>query len=104
MEVHLYHHIRYETSVNEKLDQILVLLQRLMAQGAKTMSALDDLKTQVGKTLGVEQSAITLIQGLATQLAAAKTDPVAVQALADQLSAQADTLAAAIAAVPAPPA
>lgn len=62
------------------------------------MADLNTLKTEVERTLTVEQSAITLIQGLASQLEAAKGDPVAIQALADQLNAQSSALAAAISA------
>lgn len=59
---------------------------------------LDDLTTEVTNATTVEQSAVTLIQGLAAQLAAAGTDPVKLQALHDQLVASDATLAAAIAA------
>lgn len=44
----------------------------------------------------VNQSAITLLDGLAKALEAAKNDPVAIQAIVDQLNAQQDALAAAV--------
>ncbi|WP_236674308.1 hypothetical protein [Paraburkholderia hospita] len=66
------------------------------------MSALDDLKAEVAATLTVEQSAVTLIQGIAAQLAAAlanQTNPdSALVDLTNQLTASADALAAAVAA------
>ncbi|WP_429565729.1 hypothetical protein [Paraburkholderia sp. MM6662-R1] len=74
------------------------------------MSALDDLKAEVAATITVEQSAVTLIQGIAAQLqaalaAAANPDPAIVD-LTNQLTASASALAAAVAAnpVPVPPA
>jgi len=57
---------------------------------------LTQLTAEVERDNTVDQSAITLINGLATQLEAAKGDPVAVQALADKLRAQSDALAAAV--------
>jgi len=72
---------------------ILALLSQTQKEVTMT---LDQLQAQVQQTTTVEQSAITLIQGLAAQLAAAATDPAKVQALADQLKASSDALAAAI--------
>jgi hypothetical protein len=43
-----------------------------------------------------ETAAINLLQSLATQLSAAKADPAAVQAIADQLNTNAAALAAAV--------
>jgi len=61
------------------------------------MSAqLDALTAQVAATITIEQSAILLIQGLAAQIEALKTDPAALQALSDSLKGSADTLAAAV--------
>jgi hypothetical protein len=86
--------------------QQTALLGALVA-GEQLMSAqLDALAAQVAQTETVEQSAITLIQGLAAQLAAVATDPAAVAALAARLNSSATALAAAITAntpTPAPP-
>lgn len=71
---------------------------RITARLDRNMALLDALTAQVAATTTVEQSAVTLIQGIAAQLSAAAGDPVAVQALADQLKAATDPLAAAIAA------
>jgi hypothetical protein len=58
---------------------------------------LSALQEQVRRNKEVEDSAATLIRGLADQLAAAKNDPQAVQDLADALRSSADNLAAAVA-------
>lgn len=59
---------------------------------------IDDLSTSVAHNTDVEESAITLIQGLAAQIAAAGTDPAALQALTDSLNAESTKLAEAVAA------
>lgn len=83
----------------------LLVLYTIQERGGKIMSALDDLTTQVAANTTVEGSAITLIQGLAAQLAAAGTDPTKLAALQSQLKTSADALAAAITAnTPAAPA
>ena len=82
-------------TINSKLDQLL-------AQGVKEMAALDDLTTQVTASVGAEQSAITLIQGLHAAILAAGTDPTKLAALTSQLATSQAALAAAVAANPAP--
>jgi hypothetical protein len=64
----------------------------------RIMSALSDLQAQVAQNTDAEQSAVTLIQGLADQLAkaVASDDSAALQQLSDQLSASVAPLAAAI--------
>ena len=57
---------------------------------------LDALTVKVQETTTVAQSAIALINGLATQIADLKDDPAALQALADSLGASSTALAAAI--------
>ena len=69
------------------------------------MAAIDDLTAQVAQNTSVEESAVTLINGLAAQLAAAGTDPAKLTALQTSLAASAKDLAAAITAnTPAAPA
>jgi len=71
-------------------------------------AALDALTAQVAATTTVEQSAITLIQGIAAQLAALvalNRYPGQLTALSDQLNASATALSAAVVAnTPVPPA
>jgi len=67
------------------------------------MASLDVLTAQVTANTDVEASAIQLLTNLSAALVAAKNDPVAVQALADQLKTSGDKLAAAVVAnTPAP--
>jgi len=60
------------------------------------MADLSVLTAQVTANTDVEASAIQLLNNLSTLLATIKTDPVAVQALADQLKTSGDKLAAAV--------
>ncbi|MHB9836834.1 hypothetical protein Q8F57_018535 [Paraburkholderia terrae] len=85
-----------------RLDSIIDILGQIM-------SALDDLKAEVAATLTVEQSAVTLIQGIAAKLAAALANQAnpdsALVDLTNQLTTSADALAAAVTAnTPAAPA
>lgn len=72
--------------------------KRLMQLETRLMSALDNLRAQVERNTSVTDSAITLLQGLKAQLdnAIASGDPAAVQAVADNLGAETDKLAAAV--------
>lgn len=63
---------------------------------AMPTDALDTLTQQVEQNVTVEQSAVTLITGLAAQIEQSKTDPVKLQALADRLKTQAQALTDAI--------
>ena len=97
ISINLHHYIHFtDDEVRAKLDAIQALL--VVMQGKEdTMSAeLDALTVQVAANIQVEQSAITLIQGIAAQLTALKNDPAAITALADSLKSSADNLAAAI--------
>ncbi len=78
-----------------KLDAIIALLTR---QGETMSAELDALTAKVTETTTIEQSAIELLNGLSAQIASLKTDPAALQALADSLSSKSSELAAAIAA------
>jgi hypothetical protein len=64
----------------------------------KILADLDNLSAQVEKNTTVEESAVTLISGLAAQIAALKNDPVALQGLVDRLNSSATDLANAVAA------
>ncbi len=79
-----------------KLDRVLRAVARLTVKEGYVMADLTILTAQVAANTEVEASAIVLIQGLADQLAAAATDPVAITALADQLKLSAQTLAGVI--------
>ena len=61
-----------------------------------TSTALATLQAQVAQNTSVEASAVTLIEGLAAQIAAAGTDPTKLAALTTSLNTSATALAAAI--------
>ena len=81
-----------------RLDRLVTAVETHNQIITKMATSLDALIVQIERTTAVEASAVALIQDLAARLSAIATDPVAVQALADQLKASADALAAAIAA------
>jgi hypothetical protein len=67
------------------------------------MADLTALQAEVARNTDVDSSAITLLNGLAAQIEQLKTDPAALQALADSLRQSSDALSAAIVAnTPAP--
>lgn len=82
---------------------ILPLLTIILTYLEFIMSTLSDLQDQVAATLGAEQSALTLLNGLAAKIdvlvAAAGTggvDPAALAALSASLKSSSDALAAAV--------
>jgi N-acetylglucosamine kinase-like BadF-type ATPase len=90
--------------------EAMIGLTEAMQQGFKTqtemeeaqMATLEELQTEVSQNTDVTQSAITLISGLSQQLkdALAANDPAAIQAVVDQLDANTNSLAEAVANVP----
>ena len=75
---------------------IAALTDLVTTQGAHIMSALSDLQTAVAAEDTVIDSAVTLINGLAAQIAALTPDQDAINALAADVNARASALAAAI--------
>jgi len=71
-------------------------------EATATMSAITDaianLTTKVTNLTTVEQSAVTLLQGLSAQIRENVTAPAQLQTLADQIDTSANDLAAAVAA------
>ncbi len=90
------HGLSGDAEVARKLDLILNAVGGLVAQGKVTLKQLDDLTAEVAENTKVEESAKTLIEGLAEQIKAAGTDPAKLQALTDSLTASKADLAAAI--------
>jgi hypothetical protein len=82
--------------INEKLDYIMLALKVVWRKEVEIMADLTGLTAQVKANTDAEASAVLLIQGLAAQITAAGTDPVALQKLSDDLKASADALAAAV--------
>jgi len=85
-----------QDSIETKLNLILAKIVGIEKQETTIMADLTALTAQVTASTTVEASAITLLQGLSAQIASLKNDPVALQALADQLQASQTALAAAI--------
>jgi hypothetical protein len=79
--------------VMHRLDEIAKLLTTI---GARIMADLSALTAEVTRNTEVDQSAIVLLTGLAAQIEAMKTDPAALQGLADSLRGSSDALAAAV--------
>lgn len=88
-EVHIYLHNVPDASLVEALSQL--------TKGVKKMATdLTALTAEVARNTEVDQSAIALLNGLAQQIEDLKTDPVALQALADKMRGSSDELAAAV--------
>lgn|GEM_PF-5213051 len=78
---------------------LFALTYFLIRRTAKEIiTRMKELEEQVAAQTAVEASAMTLIQGLHDQLAAAGTDPAKLEALRSSLKSSADALAAAVAA------
>ncbi len=82
-------------TVAERLDAIESTLRELKEL---VMTSMDSLTQAVAAEATVVQSAITLLQGLAAQIAALKPDQAAIDELAASVKVQTDDLAAAVAA------
>jgi predicted nucleic acid-binding Zn-ribbon protein len=88
--------IHRDARVEEKLDRALELLTALKTQGDAMATDLTRLTTEVTENSSAIDSAVTLIEGLAEQIRQLATDPAALNALADQLDASSNRLAAAV--------
>jgi len=84
------------TLLNARLDALEKKLDQILANQKEELMDLTALTAQVTQNTTVEQSAITLIQGLAAQLVSNANDPAAIAALAAQLNTSATALAAAV--------
>ena len=82
--------------ISRKLDMLIKMVMRIQRKEFAMSKEMDSLTDQVKKNTDAEASAVVLIQGLATQIASLKNDPVALLQLSDQLKASADALGAAV--------
>ena len=96
MEINLHFHEVVNQSAIAKLDRLILLIEQVITKEIHMSVELDNLTAEVAEVNSVQQSAITLLQGLSAQIASLKTDPVALQALADSLDASSKALADAI--------
>jgi hypothetical protein len=71
-------------------------LSTLVGKVTTMSQQLEALTAEVARNTAVDESAIALIQGLATRIEQLKADPVALQALADELRQKNDRLAEAV--------
>jgi hypothetical protein len=71
---------------HQKFDEILALLRGLSQKGDAMSAELDRLKAAVQNCTTVGDSLVTLVKGLAAEIAANKNDPAAVQAISDELN------------------
>lgn len=78
------------------LERIESKLDALLERTSLVSNQLDTLTAQVAVNATTEQSAITLINGLASQITALANDPAALLALAATLNQNATALAAAV--------
>jgi hypothetical protein len=79
-----------------QLMAIRLCLESIGRKVEQIMADLTALAAQVKTNTDAEASAVTLLATLSADIAAIKNDPVAIQALSDQLKASAATLAAAV--------
>jgi hypothetical protein len=97
-------HHNDQSEILEALQSILLRLTKIESNQEKIMALLDNLTAAVTNETTVEQSAITLIAGLAAQIqtlinnSGNTVDPVALQKLVDAMTASQAALAAAVAA------
>lgn len=83
-------------SLNDLKTRLGVFQQTTQQEIETIMANLDNITAAVQREESVDQSIVALVQGLAQQIEALKTDPAALQALADRLNASADAVAAAV--------
>ena len=88
----MFWHAGWKQRIENKLDALL-------REVRKMQEVLDKLRAAVAKEETVGDSMLVLLQGLSAQIEANKTDPAALQAIADDLNAKADAWAAAVATV-----
>ena len=89
----------YRDAAQPQLDRIEAKLTAIAIQQQELNMTFLELKAKVTEAVTVENSAVALITGIATQLKeaiAAGTDPAEIQAVADQLDAGTAALTAAV--------
>lgn len=94
VEHHHYHH--GNSATEQKLDFIIKLLKKETEIIMSNADQLAKLQADVTAETTVNQSAITLLQGLKAQLDAAGTDPTALAALSASLEANTQALSDAV--------
>jgi orotate phosphoribosyltransferase-like protein len=90
----------FERRVQWKLDFIIMQLNSVLAREARIMATVQELQAEVDQVVGVEASAVALLNGISQMLkdALASGNPQAIQDAIDKLEASKLGLAAAVAA------
>lgn len=79
-----------------KLDTVITSQDELVQEGEKMSAEIDDLTAEVARDRTVNESAVTLLNGLSAQILSLQNDPAALRALASNLRSNSDALAAAV--------
>ena len=91
---------RMFSSVLQQLGQVLAnqktILARLGSMETKIMATIADIETEVTNETTVDQSVLTLVQGLVAQVEANKNDPAKLDALLAKMKANSQSLADAV--------
>ncbi len=96
------HHLDWNFGeINLKLDKIMEILRVVLYRERQMSVELDALTAEVDRAVTVEQGTATLLAWVVAELEASKTDPAAIQALADKLKGGTQVLSDAVANVPA---
>jgi hypothetical protein len=95
IEVHHYFHGGH-SDVNEKLDAILKLLRESKTREVHMSAEMDTLAAAVQQNTSLDDSIISLLNGIAAQLTATAGDKAQALALAAELNAKSAALSAAI--------
>lgn len=95
IEVHHYFHGDH-SDVNEKLDAILKLLRESKTREVVMSIEMDALAAAVQQNTNLDDSIISLLNGIAAQLTATAGDKAQALALAAELNAKSEALSAAI--------
>lgn len=96
MRIDVHHHA--DPASDQKLDEILVQVNRIRERVNHMATELERLQAEVAENHDVMQSAILLIRNIKAALDRAGTDEAALKALADSLDSGSNELAAAVAA------
>lgn len=86
----------YGAQLNRIEAKVATLAQAVTEMRSTVMDEMKTLQDEVERNTSVDQSAVTLLTGLAAKIEAMKTDPVALQSFADSLRNSSDALAAAV--------
>jgi chromosome segregation ATPase len=83
-------------NIEDMMEKLVTKINRIDRREVKMAGELDALEAAVAREAEVTTSAISLIKGIAAQLADIQNDPVKIAALVDSLNASADALANAV--------